>query len=462
MLLNSLAHTTLDESGQDDHCGLVTSSCGINKVVRKPLPDDHLRRPDLPSAPFYGSEPRPKRADRLRPWWRTIEATWRLRWTSGLEEGLGANRAGETDRVSANLPRFQAPACLRRKPARKVQRSHGIPPLWFAPAHFLDTCCQSSINRAAVGSHGSTRCPEPERGGPGGTGATARPLLAADRYQQPNHFSSIELTMKTWRLDELTFQDTRDRAFDVAVLPLGATEPHNLHLPYGTDLFEATIIGDHICQEATRRGARVLLLPTIPYGTETNLREFPYAMNLNPSTLLAVIRDLVASLERSGIRKLLLLNSHGGNEFKPVLRELYGQTSVHLFLCNWFQMVADRYSSLFTHRDDHAGEMETSFALAYFPALVRHRDDGRLQADEGQTATSRFQAVNQGWVTITRPWHLLTTNTGSGNPHAASAEKGHRLMELLVQRLAAFLVELGAAEVDTHFPFAGPASPTQH
>ena len=75
MLLNSLAHTTLDESGQDDHCGLVTSSCGINKVVRKPLPDDHLRRPDLPWAPFYGSEPRPKRADRLRPWWRTKERT---------------------------------------------------------------------------------------------------------------------------------------------------------------------------------------------------------------------------------------------------------------------------------------------------------------------------------------------------------------------------------------------------
>jgi creatinine amidohydrolase len=259
--------------------------------------------------------------------------------------------------------------------------------------------------------------------------------------------------MKAWRLDELTYHDTRDRRFEVAVLPLGATEPHNLHLPYGTDTLEATTIGDHICQEAQRRGARVLLLPTIPFGTETNLREFPYALNLNPSTLLAVIRDLVASLELSGIRKVLLLNSHGGNDFKPLLRELYGQTQVHLFLCNWFQMIADRYDAIFTHRDDHAGEMETSFALAYFPALVRHQTDGSLAADEGRTAVCRFQAVSQGWVSITRPWHLLTTHTGSGNPHAATAEKGHRLMELLVQRLAAFLVELSQSEIDDQFPF---------
>ena len=112
-----------------------------------------------------------------------------------------------------------------------------------------------------------------------------------------------------------------------------------------------------------------MLLPTVPYGTETNMRQFPLAMNLNPSTLNAVVTDLVESLVTSGIRKIVLLNSHGGNELKPLLRELYGQTPAALFLCNWYNAIGDQYEKIFDHAEDHAGEMETSFALAYFSDL---------------------------------------------------------------------------------------------
>ncbi|HIE95422.1 MAG TPA: creatininase family protein, partial [Fuerstia sp.] len=58
-----------------------------------------------------------------------------------------------------------------------------------------------------------------------------------------------------------------------------------------------------------------------------------------------------------------------------------------------------------------------------------------------------------GWVSITRAWHLLTTNTGSGNPHPATAEKGERLMQVIVDRLSAFLVELAESPIDERFPF---------
>jgi creatinine amidohydrolase len=258
---------------------------------------------------------------------------------------------------------------------------------------------------------------------------------------------------RPWILAETTYSVTKDTKYEVAILPFGATEPHNLHLPYGTDVFEATTIGTHVCEAAYRRGARVVLLPTIPFGTETNLRAFPLALNLNPSTMLSVISDLVNSLESSGLRKVLLLNSHGGNDLKPVLRELYGKTSVQLFLCNWYQMISDEYPKLFERRDDHAGEMETSFMLAFHPELVALRENGTLAGDAGATNATRLDAVNRGWVSITRPWHLLTTNSGSGNPHAASADKGHRLMELIVNRLADFLVELAAAPMDDRFPF---------
>jgi len=259
--------------------------------------------------------------------------------------------------------------------------------------------------------------------------------------------------MRPWKLSETNYGQVKGARFEVAVLPLGATEPHNLHLPYGTDCFEGETVGEHICAAAHERGAKVILLPTIPYGTETNQMAFPLAMNLNPSTLLAVVRDLVDSLARHGVHKLVLLNSHGGNDLKPILRELHERTPVRLFLCNWYQTLADIDRDLFTERDDHAGEMETSFGLAYFPELVARNPDGSLTADAGQKRATRFEAINRGWVTITRPWHLLTTNSGAGNPHAASAEKGERMMQELTRRLAQFLVELSAAKLDAEFPY---------
>lgn len=261
--------------------------------------------------------------------------------------------------------------------------------------------------------------------------------------------------MRPWVLAETNFSFTRqpENAYEVAVLPLGATEPHNLHLPYGTDTFEANAIGERICAAAVERGAKVVLLPAIPYGTETNLRAFPLAINVDPTTLFRFVTDIIDSLAGSGIRKILLLNSHGGNDLKPLLRELHGRTSAHVFLCNWYSMLGDDYRRIFDQPEDHAGEMETSLALAYFPELVARNADGSLAADDGAKRPTRFDAVNAGWVSITRPWHLLTTNTGSGNPHAATADKGRAAMAIIVKRLATFLCELSAAEIDERFPF---------
>lgn len=259
--------------------------------------------------------------------------------------------------------------------------------------------------------------------------------------------------MRPWKLLEANYGDIKNMQFEVAVLPFGATEPHNLHLPYGTDYFEGTIVGEHLCEAAYAQGAKVVLLPTIPYGTETNLREFPLAMNLNPTTVLAIMRDLVESCIDSGIRKIVLLNSHGGNGLKPFLRELSGKVDAHLFLLEWYRAFTDVYDTIFDAPEDHAGEMETSFGLAYFPDLIRMKPDGSLDADEGATAPTRFPAINEGWVSITRPWHLLTTNAGSGNPHQASAEKGRRMMEVLKERIVPFLVELSQSPIDERFPY---------
>lgn len=260
--------------------------------------------------------------------------------------------------------------------------------------------------------------------------------------------------MRPFILAEANYSQVKECDYQVAVLSMGATEPHNLHLPYGTDTLEANELAERACEAAWERGAKVVMLPTIPYGTETNMAQCAMAMNLNPSTLGLVIRDLVDSLAGHGVHKLLILNGHGGNDFKPLIRELMGRTPVHLFLCDWFRgLSSDVQQTIFNEPGDHAGEMETSLGLAYFNELVCKNADGSLAADDGGVRKSRLDAVNQGWVGISRPWHLLTTQTGCGNPHEASAAKGRQLMEVMVDRLSSFLVELADSEIDSEFPF---------
>lgn len=262
-----------------------------------------------------------------------------------------------------------------------------------------------------------------------------------------------------WNLANATLADLQTHGpFEVAVLPLGATEPHNLHLPHGTDTFQLDAIGDRACAAAWEAGGKVVLLPTMPYGTETNLRECPLAINVNPSTLNAVIGDIASSLLDFGIRKLVLLNGHGGNDFKALVREMhgspeFGQRGGHVFLCNWYQTCGDVTGEIFDSPGEHADEIETSLGLAFFPELVARNEDGTLAADDGATRKTQFTAINAGWVSITRPFHLLTTNTGVGNPHAATAEKGKQLMDVLVSRIGTFLAELAQAEITERFPF---------
>lgn len=260
--------------------------------------------------------------------------------------------------------------------------------------------------------------------------------------------------MRPWILAETNYTQVKNCDYDVAVLPMGATEPHNLHLPYGTDTLQAETIGARVCEAAWNAGARVVMLPAVPYGTETNQAKCRLSINVNPTTLGTLIGDIVDSLNGHGLRKLVILNSHGGNDFKPLLRELNGRTPVQIFLCDWFRGIsADVQKEIFEEAGDHAGEMETALGLAFFNDLVLKNEDGSIAADDGAVRSTRFDAINNGWVSITRPWHLLTTNTGSGNPHPATAEKGKKLMDVIVERLSAFLVQLAASEIDDQFPF---------
>jgi creatinine amidohydrolase len=256
--------------------------------------------------------------------------------------------------------------------------------------------------------------------------------------------------MREFILAEQTHAFIRSRPWQAALLPFGATEPHNLHMPYGTDTFQVEELARRACARAWDRGAGVALLPAIPFGVNTNHLKVPggLACSLLPTTLLAIITDLVESLSLQGVKKLVLLNGHGGNELKPLMRQLHHRTDVFLCLCDWYRMAGDLYPGIFEQPGEHADEVETSLGLAFFPELMHPE-----LADDGRAAPTRFEAINRGWVSITRPWHLVSRNTGLGDPKAATAEKGQRLMEALSQRLGDFLAELSLAEKDERFPY---------
>src|SRR5262245_28300515 len=114
-------------------------------------------------------------------------------------------------------------------------------------------------------------------------------------------------------LAEQTHAFVRGTKWQLAVLPFGATEPHNLHMPYGTDNFQVEILARRACQRAYEAGAKAALLPTVPFGVNTNHLKVPGALtcSVTPTTLLHLITDLVDALERQGVRKLVLLNGHG-------------------------------------------------------------------------------------------------------------------------------------------------------
>ena len=256
---------------------------------------------------------------------------------------------------------------------------------------------------------------------------------------------------KPYVLSHLTLDDVRATRWNLAVLPFGATEPHNLHLPYGIDCFQVEAIADGACAKAWEKGAKVLLLPTITVGVNTNYFKVPgaVALSFNPSTLLAIIRDITDSLARQGIDRLLLLNGHGGNELKPLVRELHADAKVFVAVCDWFRMASDLIGDIMVKPGEHADETETSLAMALVPELVK-----KERADAGTLSRSTVDGINKGWFSITRPWHLATTNTRAGDPALATAEKGHQLLKGLVSRLGDALHQFSEAPRSDRFPYA--------
>ncbi len=253
------------------------------------------------------------------------------------------------------------------------------------------------------------------------------------------------VTGRPYILGESTWTTVRDAAYDVAVLPWGATEAHNTHLPYATDVIESEAVAAESARMAWDEGARVVVLPAIPFGVNTGQLDVACCVNMNPSTQALVLGDVARSLAPHGVRKLVVLNGHGGNDFRPMIRELQPSTSVFLCAVNWYACVDPK--TYFDDPGDHAGELETSTMMALVPELVRPLTEA------GAGAARRFsvRGLREGWAWAPRRWTHVTDDTGVGNPAKATADKGRRFFDAACRQIADFLVELAKADPEAMY-----------
>src|SRR2546423_1648484 len=126
-------------------------------------------------------------------------------------------------------------------------------------------------------------------------------------------------------LHEANYRQLREHRPNVAVLPWGATEAHNYHLPHGTDVIEATTLAESAATVAHSGGAKVVVLPAIPFGNNAQQLDQVATISFRTTTAAAILTDVAHSLSAQGIDRLVLLNAHGGNDFKPLVRDVQAQ-----------------------------------------------------------------------------------------------------------------------------------------
>jgi creatinine amidohydrolase len=247
---------------------------------------------------------------------------------------------------------------------------------------------------------------------------------------------------RPWILAETTWKTVDATPYEVAVLPWGATEAHNYHLPYATDNIQSEMLAIECARIAWEAGEKVVVLPCVPFGVNTGQLDIKLCLNMNPATQAALLADLVHAIEAQGIKKLVVFNGHGGNDFRQMIRELQARTSVFLAAVNWYK-VGDA-KRIFTDLGDHAGELETSVMMHLVPDLVRPLDE----AGSGSERRWKIAALRDGSAWAPRRWTQVSADTGTGNPALATPEKGAQYAAEVTAKIGEFLIDLARADVN--------------
>jgi creatinine amidohydrolase/Fe(II)-dependent formamide hydrolase-like protein len=256
-------------------------------------------------------------------------------------------------------------------------------------------------------------------------------------------------------LPYLTSEDVAglDKEKAAVVLVVGAIEQHGPHLSTATDL----VLGVSMLALAIERldpAVQLWVLPPLPYGRSVEHEAFAGTFTLSQETLSAVVHDLGASVARSGFRRLVLFNSHGGNTtvLETVARDVRRRTGLMVFPFSMFRigLTYPPCSDAEAAWGTHAGEWETSMMLALTPELV---DMERAQRARGHASfeTPPEHIGLLGPIPFTWTTDDVSSTGAIGDPRPATAERGREIVELSIQKIALALEEI------CHFEMPVPA-----
>lgn len=256
------------------------------------------------------------------------------------------------------------------------------------------------------------------------------------------HYSGI--------LEEMTIDQVRGLDPDVAVIPIGSTEPHGPALPYGTDSYRAEAIACGATREANGRGGRVICLPTVRVSLNNNFRAFPFACRMAVPTFMALLKDLVKMCEADDIEKVVFVNAHGGNPdvIRAAMRDLAADDGAFVCMIQASSCASPEARRVCEKPSDHAGEEETSQMLYLRPDLVRKEKIG-----DNPWRQPELGVLTEFQVDFVRPWHLYMPASAGGDASLATREKGKIVIDSSIEGTGRFLAELSRADRHSSFPY---------
>jgi len=244
--------------------------------------------------------------------------------------------------------------------------------------------------------------------------------------------SEFNLSDATWG------EVKKQELYDWAILPWGSTEPHNGHLPYGTDVICSSGIACKVAEGLSKVGIHAMALPGVPFGSQNpGQTGLPFCLHTRQETQMAILRDIVTSLRRQGIGRLLIINGHGGNSFKGMVRDLTVEDPSFLILSSDWYTVLPRENYFEADIDDHAGEQETSVVMCLRPDLVKME-----YAGTGESKPFAIEGLRNHVAWHPRDWSRVSVDTGIGNPAKATPEKGKHYVEDAVALYVQMLREI--------------------
>lgn len=243
-------------------------------------------------------------------------------------------------------------------------------------------------------------------------------------------------------LSTASYADVKPNNYHLAILPWGATEPHNMHLPYLTDAILSHDISVDAAELSLKSGIMCMVLPPVTYGSQNpGQRELKFCIHARYETQKAILKDIVASLQVQGLNKLVIINGHGGNNFKNMIRDLAIDYPDFLIASTeWFGIVPNK--EYFESPGDHADEVETSVMLHYHPELV-----DMSTAGTGASHTFAIESLNNKTAWIPRNWSRISNDTGIGDPGKATAKKGADYVKAVTDRLSLLFTDLATKEI---------------